>query len=122
MGRIALFAAAALLFVTAIVHAGGQPMIDAWLGGLSHEQRMAIGLVWLTDSLSWTVVAFVWTMTAWRREPGWRAAAWATMIIPLATAMGLFAIDPTFFGGWMLAGSVALATVGLLTPKHSDAA
>ena len=39
MGRIVLFPAAVLLLATGLIHAGGQPMVDDWLSGLSDEQK-----------------------------------------------------------------------------------
>ena len=81
---------------------------------------MAICLVWISDSVSWAVVAAVWAMAAWRREASWRGAGWVTILIPLTTAMGVIGIDPTFFGGWMLPGGVALAAAGLLMVGRAD--
>ena len=113
MGRILLFAAAALLFVTAIVHALGQPMVDGWVAGLSDKQREAICRVWVTDSVSWAVVAVLWAVAAWKRERAWLGASATAAIIPLFMVLGMMDIDPTFFGGWMLLGSAALAGAGI---------
>ena len=118
MGRILLLCGAGLLAVTAIIHGCGQPMVDGWIQGLSEQQKLAICLVWVTDSLSWLVVAILWTVAGWKR--GWLGAAAVAAAIPALTAFGLLAIDPTFFGGWMLAGSVALASAGLLTLKLAE--
>ncbi|HEX2763128.1 MAG TPA: hypothetical protein VHM92_04685, partial [Allosphingosinicella sp.] len=108
MGRTFLFAAAALLVTTAALHAMGQPMVAAWVEGLDAQKRAAVSLVWLTDSLDWTVVAALWALAAWRRERPYLTAAAVATIIPSAMAAGVLTIDPTFFGGWMLAGSVTL--------------
>src|SRR5687767_10128674 len=112
MGRILLFAAAVLLLATAVIHAAGQPMVDTWIQGLDHRQKAAICLVWMTDSVSWAVVAFLWAMAGWKRESGWLGAAAIGSVIPLVMAVGIMGIDPTFFGGWMLVGSIALAATG----------
>ena len=121
MGRILLFAGAALLLATAVIHAGGQPMVDGWIQGLDHRQKAAICLVWMTDSLSWAVVACLWAMAGWRTERGWLGAAAIATLVPLATAVGILAIDPTFFGGWMLAGSIALAAAGIALSRRKPA-
>jgi hypothetical protein len=114
MGRIFLFAAAALLLATALIHAGGQPMVSEWLASLPHQQKQAMSLVWLTDSVSWAVVSAVWAIAGWRQKRDWLAASAMTALIPLAMVVGIMGIDPTFFGGWMLLGSVALAGAGLV--------
>jgi hypothetical protein len=113
MGRILLFAAAALLVTTAALHALGQTMVDGWVRGLEEEQRAAIGLVWMTDSIDWAVVALLWGLAAWKRERPLLIAAAIAAVIPSAMAIGILRIDPTFFGGWMLIGSVALAAAGI---------
>lgn len=113
MERIFLFAGAALLTATAVIHAGGQPMVDGWVQGLTEEQKAAICVVWVSDSVSWIVVAAIWLIAAWKRR-GWLGAAAIGAAIPATTALGIVAIDPTFFGGWMLVASVALAGVGLV--------
>jgi hypothetical protein len=119
MGRILLFLGAALLLTTAVIHALGQPMIDGWLDGLSHKQKAAICLVWVTDSISWAVVAALWAIAGWKPQPAWKSAAAVACAIPAITAAGIIAIDATFFGAWMLVGSVALATVGLVLFRRS---
>ena len=113
MGRIFLFAAAVLLIATAAIHAGGQPMVDGWLGDLSHKQKAAICLVWITDSIDWAVVALLWALAAWKRSRGRLGAAAVATLIPLAGGVGVASIDHTFFGGWMILGSVALAASGI---------
>jgi hypothetical protein len=113
MGRLILLAAALLLLATAIIHAGGQPMVDRWVHDLSDQQRAAICLVWITDSINWAIVSVIWSVAAWRRERGWLGAAAVAALIPLTVGIGVLAIEPRFFGGWMLMGSVALAGVGL---------
>ena len=113
MGRILLFAGAALLLATAVIHAAGQPMVDNWIQGLDHQQKAAICLVWITDSVSWAVVAFLWAMAGWKQENGWLGAAAIATVIPLGMAVGIMEIDPTFFGGWMLVGSIVLAGAGI---------
>ena len=112
MGRALLFAAAALLLATAGLHAAGASMVDAWLEGLGPDRRAGLRLVWLTDSIDWAVVAILWALAAWKREPGWLGAAAVATLIPAAVAIGILAIDPGFFGGWMLLASVALALTG----------
>ena len=115
MGRILIFAGAALLAATAVIHALGQPMVAGWVHGLSAEQKAAICLVWVTDSISWIVVAVLWAVASWNRR--WLGAAAIGAIIPATTAVGILAIDPTFFGGWMLVGRLALASAGLAMRK-----
>jgi hypothetical protein len=113
VGRILLFAAAALLLTTAGIHALGQPMVEGWVEGLEERPKAAIRLVWITDSIDWAVVAALWGLAAWKRDRAFLIAAAIAAAIPSAMAMGLMRIDPTFFGGWMLIGSLALATAGL---------
>ena len=113
MGRIFLFAAAALLAVTAAIHALGRPMVDRWVQALGDEQKAAIGLVWMTDSISWIVIALIWAMAGWKPQRGWLGASALGIAIPLSMVVGIMRIDPTFFGGWMLLGSIALAAAGL---------
>ena len=121
MGRILLFAGAALLAITAVIHALGQPMVDGWLQSLSDKQRAGVCLVWVSDSLSWIVVAVLWVVAGWKQR-AWLGAAAIGGTIPALTAIGILTIDPTFFGGWMLVGSVALAGAGLLvSSRHSPA-
>ena len=118
MGRIFLFAGALLLVVTAVIHACGQPMVDDWTQGLTEEQKAAICVVWVTDSVSWLTVAVLWTVAAWKRL-AWVGAAAIGAAIPATTAFAIIAIDPTFFGGWMLIASVALAVVGLVLIRRA---
>lgn len=113
MGRMLLFSAAALLLATAAFHAGGQPMVEGWTAGLDHRQAAAICLVWITDALDWAVVALLWALAGWRQRRGWLDAAAVAMLIPLAGGIGVVRIDATFFGGWLLLGSVAVAASGL---------
>lgn len=113
MGRVLLFSAAILLFATALVHTGGQPMVDGWVQGLDEQQKAAICLVWLTDSLSWAVVSILWVMAGWKQDRAWLGAAVIAAAIPLGMVIGIMRIDPTFFGGWMLAGSTASAALGI---------
>jgi len=113
MGRILLFAAAALLAVTAVIHGLGQPMVDRWVAALPDQQKAAICLVWITDSVSWIVVAVLWTAAGWKRERAWLAASAIAAVIPLSMAVGIMGIDPSFFGGWLLLGSLALAGAGI---------
>lgn len=112
MGRIILFAAAALLLATGIIHAMGLPMASAWGEGLGRFQHLAICLFWVHASVSWGAVALVWAVTAWRRGPRWPAAI--ATLIPAHAAAGVLYIDPAFFGGQMLAGSVVLGVLGLV--------
>ena len=116
MGRILLVSGAALLALTAVIHGCGQPMVDGWLEGLSEKQKLAICLVWVTDSLSWVVVAALWAVAGFKR--GWLGAAAVGAAIPALTAAAILAIDPTFFGGWMLVGSAALAVAGLVVSSR----
>ena len=113
MGRIRLFSAAALLLATAAIHASGQPMVNSWTEGLDHRQAMAVCLVWITDSIDWAVVALLWALAAWKQRRGWLDAAAVAMLIPLAGGIGVASIDYTFFGAWMILGSVALAASGI---------
>lgn len=113
MGRILLFAAAALLAVTAVMHALGQPMVDGWVAALPDDQKAAICLVWITDSVSWIVVAVLWALAGWTRERAWLTASAIAAVIPLSMVVGIMGIDPSFFGGWMLLGSIALAGAGI---------
>ena len=114
MGRILLFAAAALLLATAAIHAGGLSMVNSWTAELDHRQAMAVCLVWLTDSVSWAAVSVIWATAGWTRQRGWLGAAAVAAAIPLAMFVGVMRIEPAFFGGWMLLGSVALAVGGIL--------
>lgn len=114
MGRILLFSAAALLVATAAIHASGQPMVNSWTEGLDHRQAMAVCLVWITDSIDWAVVALLWALAGWKQQRGWLGAAAVATLIPLAGGVGVMSIDYTFFGGWMILGSVALAIWGLI--------
>ena len=113
MGRILLYAAAALLLATAVIHAGGQSMVGEWVWDLPEFQKRAIVLVWLTDSVSWAAVAAVWAMAGWKQGRGWMGASAIGISVPLSMVVGIMAIDPTFFGGWMLLASIALAIAGL---------
>jgi hypothetical protein len=122
MGRILLYAAAALLLATAAIHASGQPMVSEWTVGLDHRQAMAICLVWITDSIDWAVVALIWALAGWKQARGWLGAAAVATLIPLAGGVGVASIDYTFFGGWMILGSVALASSGLALSWWGSAA
>jgi len=117
MGRFVLGAAAILLLATAAIHAMGLPMASAWGEGLGRFQHLAICLFWIAAAVSWAVVALMWAVTAWRRGPRWPAAI--ATLIPLHSAAGVLYIDWTFFGGQMLAGSVVLATIGLVLLKRA---
>ena len=116
-GRLVLGIAALLLFGTACIHALGLPMASSWGEGLGRQEHLAICLMWAHASVSWGVVALLWAVTAWRRWPP-GAAALATLI-PTSGAAGVIYIEPTFFGGQMLAGSVVLAVIGLLLMRRS---
>ena len=113
MGRIILSAAAILLLATAAIHALGLPMVAAWTRELGEQQRAGLGLVGLTDSIDWAVVAALWALAAWKRERPYLVAAAIAAFIPAAMAVGVMRFDPTFFGGWMLIGSLALAGAGI---------
>ena len=113
MGRISLGLGALLLAATAILHAGGLQMVDRWAEGLPPFQAAALRFVWISDSIDWGVAALIWAVAAWRQGAAWLAAAAIAGLIPLAGAIGVMSIDPTFFGGQMLLGSVLLAAAGL---------
>lgn len=100
------------MLATASIHAMGLPMASAWGEGLGRFQHLAICLFWIAAAVSWVVVAILWAVTAWRRGPRWPAAL--ATLIPLHSAAGVLYIDPTFFGGQMLAGSVVLGVLGLV--------
>ena len=113
MGRILIVAGAVLLLVTAAIHAFGVSMVREWAAGLGPRQSAALQFVWLSDSLDWAVAAVIWIVAAIKRQLAWRAAAGAAAIIPLAGAVAVISIDPGFFGGYLLLGSVILALAGL---------
>lgn len=112
MGRILMIVGAALLAATALIHAAGQPMVNGWVKGMGEREAAAVCLVWLTDSLSWVVVAAIWAMAGWKARREWLAPAMVAAAIPAVTAAAMATIDPSFFGVWLLAGSVALAGAG----------
>ena len=112
MGRFILGAAALLLLATACIHALGLPMASRWGEGLgppraSRDLRVVGARL---GELGRCRVA--WGVTAWRGRAWLGAAALATLI-PIYGAVGVLYIDPSFFGGQMLAGSVLLAAAGL---------
>ncbi|MGZ8347404.1 MAG: hypothetical protein ACXWUP_09870 [Allosphingosinicella sp.] len=113
MGRTLLILAAALLLVTAVLHAVGVPMMSAWTAALPEAQRAVLRLVWVTDAVDRTVVALIWIATAWRGRRAWRRAAALASLIPLAAGIGIVTLDAYFFGGWLLIFSVLLAMLGL---------
>jgi hypothetical protein len=117
MGRYILAAAALLLFATAGIHAMGLPMASGWGESLGREPQLAICLFWAHASVSWAAVALIWAVTAWRREPRWPAAI--ATLVPLHAGAGVLYIEPGFFGGWMLAGSVVLAAIGLFLLRRA---
>jgi hypothetical protein len=121
MGRILLFAAAALLAATATIHAAGVAMVEAWVAALDAEPRAAIRLVWLTDSADWAVAALIWAIAAWKQDRGWLGAAAVTLLIPLSVALGILAIDPAFFGAWLLVACTALAAAGIALSRREPA-
>lgn len=119
LGRLLLALAALLLFATACIHALGLPMASAWGEGLGRQEHLAICLMWGAASVSWGVVALLWAVTAWRQwQPG---AAVVATLIPTHAAAGVIYIEPSFFGGHMLAGSVVLAVIGLLLMRRQRA-
>ena len=87
--------------------------MDEWTAGLPDYQKRALCLVWITDSIAWGVVSIIWAMAGWTRERGWLGASAIAIVIPLSMIVGIMGINPTFFGGWMLIGSTALAAAGL---------
>lgn len=113
MGRVLLFAGAALLALTALIHAAGKSTVSGWVEGLDHFPAAAICLVWLTDSWDWTVTAAVWAIAAWKGGRGWLGASAVLCLLPVGMIVGIMGIEPTFFGAWMLIGSVALAGSGI---------
>ena len=112
MGRFILGAAALLLLATAGIHAMGLQMVSGWGENLGRQEQLAICLFWIAASVAWVAVAILYAVTAWRRGPRWPAAI--ATLIPLHAAAGVLYIEPAFFGGWMLTGSVVLAVIGLL--------
>lgn len=122
MGRGLVWLGALLLAATAGIHAGGVSMVAGWAAGLGPREAAALRLVWLSDSLDWAVVASLWAIAGWRGGPGWTGAAAVAGLIPLAAGIAVFALDPGFFGGWMLLASCALAGTGLVAIlKHGAA-
>jgi len=117
MGRFVLAAAAALLLATAGFHAMGLPMASRWGEGLGRQEQMAISLMWAHASVSWGVVALLWGVSVWRGGP-WLGAAALAALIPAYGAAGVLTIDPSFFGGQMLAGSVVLGLIGLVLVRR----
>jgi len=118
-GRLLLALGTVLLLTTAAIHAAGQSMVEGWTEALDHRQRMAICLVWITDSISWAVVALIWALAAWRQERGLLLASAVGALIPLFMFAGIMAIDPSFFGGWMLLASALLALAGAHLSRRS---
>jgi hypothetical protein len=116
MGRFVLGAAALLLLATAGIHAMGIEMVSGWGEHLGRQEQLAICLFWAAASVAWAAVATLWAVTAWRRGPRWPAGL--ATLIPLHAAAGVLYIEPAFFGGWMLAGSVVLAVLGLVLIGH----
>jgi hypothetical protein len=112
LGRALLIAGAVLLLGTATLHALGCDMVAGWLEELPHQQSRGLQLVWLTDSLSWAIVASAWLVTAYRPDQPWRRASVVLSAIPLLTGVGIVSIDPTFFGGYLLLASSLLGAVG----------
>jgi hypothetical protein len=118
MGRILLIAAAVLLTATAVIHACGQPMVDGWVAGLGEQKKQAICLVWITASINWIVVSVIWAWAGWKQQRDWLGAAAVAAIIPLVFGAGVMGIEPRFFGGWMLLGSVLLALIGIVLSRR----
>jgi hypothetical protein len=119
MGRVVLFAAALLLLITAGLHALGLPMASSWGEGLGRQEHLAICLMWANASVGWGVVALLWALTAWRFR-SWLGASAVAALLPAYGAAGVLYIDPAFFGGQMLLGSVVLGVAGIalmLRPK-----
>jgi len=112
LGRALLVAGAVLLLGTAALHASGCEMVAGWLEELPHQQSRGLQLVWLTDSLSWAIVASAWLVTAYRPDQSWRRASVVLSAIPLLTGAGIVFIDPTFFGGYLVLASGLLGAVG----------
>jgi hypothetical protein len=113
LGRTILAAGGVLLLAAACIHAMGLPMASGWGEGLGRQEHQAICLMWANASVGWAVVSLLWLVTAWRRG-AWLGAAAVAALIPAYGGAGVMYIDPTFFGGQMLAGSVLLAILGLL--------
>ena len=114
MGRYLIWAAALVLAVTAALHAGGLQMVDRWSEGLAPFEASALRFVWISDSIDWTVAAILWVTASWKQSRSWLAAAGIVTLIPLAGAIGVMRIDPSFFGGQMLLGSVVAAVAGII--------
>ena len=115
-----MLAGALLLLATAAIHATGCQMIAGWLSDLGPQQRYGLQLVWLTDSLSWFVVALLWLGAAWRPDRSWRAAGLMGALIPLLTGAGILLIDPTFFGGYLLLISGGLGAIGAALARAAE--
>lgn len=90
-------------------------MVEGWLGGLDEKQRAGLSLVWLAIAFDWVITAVLWGLAAWWLCRAWLITAFVAAAIPLSMSVGLLAIEPTFFGAWMLAGSVGLFTIGGVT-------
>lgn len=113
VGRALLITGGIVLLATAAIHSTGAAMVDRWTIDLDEQPRAALRLVWLTDSFDWAVVATGWLIAAARPGTSWRFAAALLALIPLAAAFGIVRIEPTFFGGHLVLGSVVLALAGV---------
>ena len=113
-GRGFIIAGTLLLLATAAVHGAGLQAVLGWLEGLGAEQRQGLALVWLAVAFDWVVTAVLWSLAAWWLCREWLITGLVAAAIPLAVGAGTLAIDPTFFGGWMLIGSAALFTLGAM--------
>jgi hypothetical protein len=120
-GRPFLVAGTVLLSATAAIHMAGQPMVEGWLEGLDEQQRAGLCLMWMAVAFDWIVTAVLWGLAAWWLCREWLITASVAAAIPLAVAMGVISIDPRFFGGWMLAGSVGLFAIGAVTEFRRQA-
>ncbi|HEY5712469.1 MAG TPA: hypothetical protein VIT38_11295 [Allosphingosinicella sp.] len=121
MGRALLIAGGVVLGATAVIHSTGTAMVDHWTVAMDEQPRAALRLVWLTDSFDWAVVAAGWLVAAWRPGTAWRYAAALLALIPLAGAIGILRIEPTFFGGHLVLASVIMALAGVgLCGESSD--
>jgi hypothetical protein len=89
-------------------------MIDGWLQGLGPQQRAGLNLVWVAVAFDWLITAVLWGLAAWWLCREWLITASVAAAIPLAMAVGIVSIEPSFFGGWLLLGSVVLFAIGAI--------
>lgn len=113
-GRAFIVTGTVVLLMTSAIHASGLPMIDGWLQGLGPQQRAGLNLVWVAVAFDWLITAALWGLAAWWLCREWLITASVAAAIPLAMAVGIISIEPSFFGGWLLLGSVVLFATGAI--------